>query len=417
MAMLSPVADTFGTYGPGGFPVNFMSSRSFFPDASHSGRCGVSGRRRAASSRNEPCGVCVLNLLLSAFAAFLVCATLLFVLRPVAAAVGLLDRPGGHKRHRGEIPVIGGIAIFVGAAVAALGGDDLGHHGVMLLVTAAMLVGLGVVDDRFDLPASVRLMGHLTAAVLLVYGSGLTVPSLGNLFGSGAVPLGWVAWPFTVVACIALINAFNMLDGMDGLAGGVGVVAFGGVAVLAASHAGSPAALFLAACMVGALSAFLLFNVPASFNRGMRTFMGDAGSTLLGFVLAALALGLVQPTRAGISPVCILWLVPIPIFELFASTTRRALQGKSPLAADNGHFHHRLMAAGFSVRAIFFTYFTFSVLSVAGGVWACRADHPESWLFAGFGGLFAFWMGFLALAPRIAGHLPHGWHREHQTWA
>ncbi|MEY4375478.1 MAG: hypothetical protein RJB26_28, partial [Pseudomonadota bacterium] len=264
---------------------------------------------------------------------------------------------------------------------------------------------------------SVRLMGHLTAAMLLIYGSGLRAHELGNLFGFGVVSLGVFAWPFTAVACMALINAFNMLDGMDGLAGGVAVVAFAGMVVLAGGHGGAPTVLLLATSMVGALSAFLLFNLPASYNRRVRTFMGDAGSTLLGFVLAALALRLVQPDRAAISPVCVLWLVPIPIFELFASTTRRALQGKSPLAADNGHFHHRLMAAGFSVRAIFFTYFCFSVLSVAVGVLGCRSGASEAWLFAGFGLLFAGWMGFVAAAPRVARYLPHGWHRHHQSWA
>ena len=358
-----------------------------------------------------------MDLLTAAVAAFLVCATLLMVLRPVAVAVGLLDRPGGHKRHRGNIPVIGGIAIFCGVAVAALMTDGLGQHGVMLLVTSAMLVGLGVVDDRFDLPASARLMGHLTAAVLLVSGSGYQVTSLGDLFGVGALSLGLLAWPFTVVACIALVNAFNMLDGMDGLAGGVALVAFAGMVALASGHGGSDAALLVATCMVGALSAFLLFNVPTSRNRSVRTFMGDAGSTLLGFVLAALALGMVQSDHANINPVCILWLMPIPIFELFASTARRIRQGKSPLAADNGHFHHRLMAAGFSVRAIFFTYFTFTLLSVAGGVAACRVGVHEPVMFGGFGLLFVLWMGFVAVAHRIAPYLPDGWHHEHQTWA
>ena len=358
-----------------------------------------------------------MHLLTAAVVAFLVCTTLLLVLRPVAVAVGLLDRPGGHKRHRGDIPVIGGIAIFFGAAVAALSTDGLGQHGVMLLVTSAMLVGLGVVDDRFDLPASVRLMGHLTAAVVLVSGSGFKVTDLGDLFGFGAVSLGLFAWPFTVVACIALVNAFNMLDGMDGLAGGVAVVAFGGMVALASSHGGSAAALLVAICMVGALSAFLLFNVPTSRNRGVRTFMGDAGSTLLGFVFAALSLGLVQSNHANINPVCILWLVPIPIFELFTSTTRRLLQGKSPLAADNSHFHHRLMAAGFSVRAIFFTYFTFTLLSVAVSVAARRTGVHEPAMFGGFCLLFALWLGFVAVAHRVVIYLPQGWRREHQTWA
>jgi len=340
----------------------------------------------------------------------------MLVLRPVAVAVGLLDRPGGHKRHRGDIPVIGGIAIFLGAALAALTTEGLGQHGVMMLVTSTMLVGLGVVDDRFDLPASVRLMGHLTAAVLLVSGSGYQVTLLGDLFGFGALSLGLLAWPFTVVACIALVNAFNMLDGMDGLAGGVAVVAFVGVVALASGYGGSPEALLLASCMVGALSAFLLFNVPTSRNRSVRTFMGDAGSTLLGFVFAALSLGMVQSNQANINPVCILWLVPIPIFELFTSTTRRLLQRKSPLAADNSHFHHRLMAAGFSVRAIFFTYFTFTLLSVAVSVAACRTGVHESVMFGGFCALFALWMGFVAMAHRVIHYLPQGWRREHQTW-
>ena len=241
-----------------------------------------------------------MNLLITAVAAFLVCATLLLVLRPVAVAVGLVDRPGGHKRHRGDIPVIGGIAIFGGVAIAALMTESLGQYGVMLLVTSAMLVGLGVVDDRFDLPASVRLMGHLTAAMLLVSGSGYQVSSLGDLFGVGALSLGWLAWPFTVVACIALINAFNMLDGMDGLAGGVALVAFVGMLALSSGHGGSDAALLVATCMVGALSAFLLFNVPTSRNRSVRTFMGDSGSTLLGFVVAALSLGMVQSNQPGL---------------------------------------------------------------------------------------------------------------------
>ena len=358
-----------------------------------------------------------MNLLITAVAAFLVCATLLLVLRPVAVAVGLVDRPGGHKRHRGDIPVIGGIAIFGGVAIAALMTESLGQYGVMLLVTSAMLVGLGVVDDRFDLPASVRLMGHLTAAMLLVSGSGYQVSSLGDLFGVGALSLGWLAWPFTVVACIALINAFNMLDGMDGLAGGVALVAFVGMVALSSGHGGSDSALLVATCMVGALSAFLLFNVPTSRNRSVRTFMGDSGSTLLGFVVAALSLGMVQSNHADINPVCILWLVPIPIFELFASTTRRLRQGKSPLAADNSHFHHRLMVAGFSVRAIFFTYFTFTLLSVAGSVTVCRMGVPEPVMFGGFCVLFALWMGFVAVAHRVVRYLPQGWRREHQTWA
>ena len=215
---------------------------------------------------------------------------------------------------------------------------------------------------------------------------------------------------------MALINAFNMLDGMDGLAGGVALAAFAGLAVLASIH-GANTSLQVCVCMIGALSAFLLLNVPVSYNRSVRTFMGDAGSTLLGFLLSGLALTLVQSDRANVSPVCILWMLPIPVFELFSSTVRRLRRGQSPLAADRGHFHHRLMDAGFSVRAIFFAYFTFSVLSVAMGVTACRQGLADSQMFASYAALFVVWKLFIRSAPRFTRYLPHGWHREHQNWA
>jgi len=356
-----------------------------------------------------------LMILIPAALAFVACITLLLVLRPVARALRLFDRPGGHKRHEGEVPVIGGICIYLAVFLAALGGVPINQNGVMLLITGAMLVGMGAVDDRFDLPASVRLMGHLTAALLLCYSTGFKVEDLGDLFGLGVIELGPLDVTFTVIACIALINAFNMLDGLDGLAGGVALVGFVGISALAASH-GSPTALHLSLCLIGALAAFLLFNLPAGFNRPVRTFMGDAGSTLLGFVLAGLALKLVQTDRADIHPMCMVWMLPIPVFELFSSTVRRLRKGLSPLAADRGHYHHRLMEAGFSIRGIFMGYLGFSAVTVALGTIACQQGVAEVLLLAGFGVLFVAWEAFVRLAPRFVPLLPPRWQRHTQSW-
>ena len=347
--------------------------------------------------------------------AFLGCVTLLLALRPVARAVRLVDRPGGHKRHEGSVPVIGGIAIYGAVLMAALSDVVLGQHGVMLLITGAMLVGLGVVDDRFDLPANVRLMGQLTAALLLTYGTGFKVDDLGNLFGFGTIALGRFDVAFTVVGCMALINAFNMLDGLDGLAGGVAIVGFIGLSVLAAVH-GAQNVLHISLCMIGALAAFLLFNLPTAFNRSVRTFMGDAGSTLLGFVLAGASLSLVQTKLQDISPMCLVWMLPIPVFELFSSTARRLLNGKSPFAADRGHFHHRLMEAGFFVRGIFIGYFALSTISVAIGVAGCLAAVPDSFMLAVFALLFVAWKVFVRLSPRFLPKLPPRWQRHTENW-
>lgn len=345
-------------------------------------------------------------------AAFLVSAALLLVLRPVAANLGLIDKPGGRKNHRGDVPVVGGIAIFAGVVIAAVGGEGVGHNGAMLLSVSAFMVFLGAVDDRFNLPPRARLFAHVVAAIALVYGTGYSVPSLGDLAGFGALHLGYFGVPFTIIATVALINAFNMLDGLDGLAGSVGAVAFGAVGLIALQQ-GVPSVLLISASMLGAILAFLLFNLPLHFNRSMRTFMGDAGSTLLGFVLAGMALAVVQPTGPAIAPVTILWLMPIPIFELFTSTARRLISGLPPTQADNGHFHHKLADAGFSVRAICVLYLFLSLISAVVGVRFSAGSHSEPLLFGGFVLMWLLWLVFIANAPKVAVLLPQ-WQRRVQ---
>jgi UDP-GlcNAc:undecaprenyl-phosphate GlcNAc-1-phosphate transferase len=348
----------------------------------------------------------------ASIASFLITCTLLLALRPFAEVVGLIDRPGGHKTHRGEVPVVGGLAMYAGLIVAVIGDGALGQrdYSLGMMLVSAFMVLLGALDDRFNLPAGVRLFAHAAAAVALVYVTGRVVVDLGNLLGWGAIGLGWAALPFTVMAIAALINAFNMLDGLDGLAGSVGLVAFGGMAVIS-SAAGAPGTLLVSGSMLGAVAAFLLFNLPTRFNRPLRTFMGDAGSTLLGFLLAGLALRLVQPTGIDLPPIVVLWLMPIPIFELFTSTARRIAKGMSPAQADNGHFHHSLVRAGLSVRAVCTLYFIMSSSSCMLGVWAWRMGIPEPLLFIGFCLAYLSWLLFVRRAPRFAAVLP-AWFRR-----
>lgn len=337
--------------------------------------------------------------------AFVVAVALILALRPIAATVGLVDRPGERKSHTGEIPVIGGLAMFGGLLVAMAAGGRLGHNGQVVLVAAAMMVVVGAVDDRFEIHPLARLVTHLLAATALASGTGFVVGDLGDLLGAGEVRLGPLALPFTVVACIALINGFNMLDGLDGLAGGAALAAFLGLALIA-SGADAPGSLLISSGLAGALAGFLVFNLPANYNRRMRTFMGDAGSTLLGFVLACVSLILVQPGKADLPPVIVLWLMPLPIFELFASTGRRLVLGTSPLRADRGHFHYCLLEAGFSVRLIFAGYFVLSIGSAIFAVMAYRAGIAEPVLFAGFILFFLTWLLLVRNSASIARLLP-----------
>jgi UDP-GlcNAc:undecaprenyl-phosphate GlcNAc-1-phosphate transferase len=338
---------------------------------------------------------------------FLVSITLMFVLRPIALRLGLVDMPGGRKTHCGEVPVIGGLAMFFGLLVASLVGVIETGLAAPLLATSALMVVVGMLDDLFDLPPNVRLLAHTSAAATLVLATGFTVPSLGDLLGFGQIRLGILAWPFTVISAIALINAFNMLDGMDGLAGGVGVVPLAGFG-LAFGLAGHWAGAAFATAILGAVLAFLIFNVPAGFNRGVLAFMGDAGSTLLGFLLAGLGLAAVQPDVAAIQPIVMLWLMPIPIFELFVSTFRRLFHGRSPLRADRGHFHHALLKAGVPVRTIFFMYLAVSILLAGIGLAGAAAGVGEPVLFFGFLVAGALWVAGVHNAHVVTGLLSAG---------
>jgi len=238
----------------------------------------------------------------------------------------------------------------------------------------------------------------------LVVGTSFTVRDFGDLLGLGVLSLGPFDFLFTVVAIVALINAFNMLDGLDGIAGGVALIALAGLA----SHLVLVDALaaVVALGLLGAVAGFLIFNVPANFNRPKLAFMGDAGSTLLGFALAGLALVAIQPSRGGLPPAVVLWLMPVPIVELFTSTIRRIVMGLSPMHADRGHVHHKLLDAGFSVRAIFIMYLASSISSAAIGLWAWKAGASDAVLFYTFLALAALWLVGTHNAKRLAPLLP-----------
>jgi UDP-GlcNAc:undecaprenyl-phosphate/decaprenyl-phosphate GlcNAc-1-phosphate transferase len=143
-----------------------------------------------------------------------------------------------------------------------------------------------------------------------------------------------------------------------------------------------------------AVLGFMLFNFPLPFNRNLRTFMGDAGSTLLGFTVAWMGLKLAHGPEAVISPVTALWIAAVPIFDLFISFGRRIAKGQSPLQPDREHMHHILQRAGFSDRqvALMMSLGAFAIAMI--GVLAHRAGVPDGILFIGLIviGLVQFWI-------------------------
>jgi UDP-GlcNAc:undecaprenyl-phosphate GlcNAc-1-phosphate transferase len=249
--------------------------------------------------------------------------------------------------HVGHIPIIGGLAMFAGifAGLTLLPYPAKLMHSIFL--ASALLVVVGALDDRFHVPASARIASQIVAVLLMVFGAGLELSDIGSPFGTGIISMGSFTLIFTTLVTLTMINAYNLVDGADGLAGTLALIALLSVALVSDVHHPSAAA---ALTMSGAIIGFLLFNFPTPWNRRVRSFMGDAGSTMLGFAVVWITLGVSQGEARVISPVHCLWFASIPIYDCLTCFVRRAMKGKSPFSPGRDHFHHILFRGGFTVR-------------------------------------------------------------------
>jgi UDP-GlcNAc:undecaprenyl-phosphate GlcNAc-1-phosphate transferase len=310
----------------------------------------------------------------------LVTVLFMFALRPVARGIGLIDRPGGRKMHVGEIPVIGGLAMSAGLIVGSLQGGVVVQGFPVFLSAVLLLVVVGALDDRYDLPPSVRFLAQLCATLLMVAGADVYTVDIGDVFFSGVVELGWFAVPFTLLIVLTAINAFNMFDGSDGVAGIQALISivFLGFACLMAGEMGH---LPLLVGLAGSITGFLLFNWPSQRTRSVRAFMGDAGSTMIGFSLAWVSIEVSQGPARAISPVVILWIFALPIFDLFSSMIRRVSQGQSPFHGDSEHLHHVLKRFGLSSRKVAQLVLLTAAVFAGIGVGCYSSGVADGWLF------------------------------------
>src|ERR1700686_1161271 len=183
-----------------------------------------------------------MGLLSSSALAFAVTVVLTVTLRPVALRLHLTDKPGGRKHHVGEIPLVGGIAMLIGILVAAMAAVQATDRWA-LLVPAALLVIVGVIDDRYNVGALVRLVAQMCAALIMMIGGGLYLRDIGDPFGTRLLGVGLFSLPVSVLVTLSVINAFNFVDGIDGLAASMALVALaaGGLAGGLGAPAGSVA--------------------------------------------------------------------------------------------------------------------------------------------------------------------------------
>jgi UDP-GlcNAc:undecaprenyl-phosphate GlcNAc-1-phosphate transferase len=315
-----------------------------------------------------------LSFYISAALAFFTTTALILSFRPIAKSLGLVDVPNERKVHEGEIPLVGGLAIFVAVAVAhavsqwIFPGTGAVEKYTSFYVAGAFLVMVGVVDDFRELSPAVRLVSEVIAALIMIYGSGVLVETFGTLsFGGGNVALGSFAVPFTAFAIVGLINAVNMSDGLDGLAGSLSLVPILGF-IVATIFLGNGKDLVILWCFAASISAFLLFNVTVPGRRKALIFLGDSGSMFLGMALACFAIRLSQGENAALSPAAALWFLTLPIFDAVSMTSRRILRRRPLFSADKEHLHHVFLLAGFTVTETVLTMAGLAALGVIVGL-------------------------------------------------
>ena len=332
-----------------------------------------------------------------------------FLLTPLVRHVAIrwhaVASPRDRDVHAVAIPRMGGVAIFGGLAVAITVAREMptlkstfasGPDFRWVMISAALICLIGVIDDRYELDSLTKLAGQVVASGVMVTLGGVQLTAIYVPWGNtGTLTLGRdLGIPVTILLTVATINAVNFVDGLDGLAAGVAAIASLAFFVfcyhLASAHFVEvwAAPTLLTAALAGACLGFLPHNFwPA------RIFMGDSGSMLIGLMLSAAAITATTYTDPqaysgllGSLPIWLPLLIPlavlaIPLVDLLLAVARRVRHGQSPFTPDKQHLHHRLLELGHTHRrAVLLLYFWAALLafggvafSIAAGPWAVVA--------------------------------------------
>ncbi|ECE2154927.1 undecaprenyl-phosphate alpha-N-acetylglucosaminyl 1-phosphate transferase [Salmonella enterica] len=309
---------------------------------------------------------------------FLFTTIFIFLARKVAIKIGLVDKPNFRKRHQGVIPLVGGISVFAGICFMFGLSDYYIPHLSLYLICAGVLVFVGAMDDRFDISVKIRAVVQAVIAVVMMVIAKLHLGSLGYIFGPWELVLGPFGYFLTLFAVWAAINAFNMVDGIDGLLGGLSSVSFAAMGLILWFDGQTSLAMWCFA-MIAAILPYIMLNLGI-LGRRYKVFMGDAGSTLIGFTVIWLLLETTQGKTHSISPVTALWIIAIPLMDMVAIMYRRLRKGMSPFSPDRQHIHHLVMRAGFTSRQAF-VLITLAAATLAGvGVTAEYSHFVPEWV-------------------------------------
>lgn len=299
------------------------------------------------------------TVLLAAAVGLSVAYALTPAVREFARRLRVEAHPGGRRVHSRPTPLMGGLAMYAGFAVAvivAVAADPalrLDSQVAGLLVGGTFVGIVGLLDDKFELPGWVQALSIVIGGVILV-AFGVKVLYITNPFRGGHLLwLGWLSAPVTVLWVLMVTKAVDCMDGLDGLAAGIAAIASGTLMMMAlAAGAQFTLSAVMAAALMGAALGFLRFNYPPA-----KLFMGTIGAQFLGFTLAGISVVGAFKMLTLVAVAAPILVLGVPLFDTAFVVARRALTGRKIHEADKSHLHHRLIDKGLSHRqAIWFIY-------------------------------------------------------------
>lgn len=272
----------------------------------------------------------------------------------IALQKNIVDNPDARKLQRTPIPVLGGVACFLGIVL----GLGLFCHFysrdselLFILISMTVMLYIGVIDDIADISWKVRFFAQIVCILLLILNLGVSINSFHTLFGLGELPI-WISWILTIVLSVGIINSINLIDGVNGLSSGYCIMASVVFGIYFYMLDYIEMYLLAAAC-AGALIPFFLHNV---FGTKTRMFIGDGGSLVMGLVMAYFLLNVLYdatphvvtlPQHIGLIPF-VMSILSIPVFDTLRVMSMRMYRGKSPFYPDKSHLHHIFLHLGFS---------------------------------------------------------------------
>lgn len=303
-------------------------------------------------------------------------------LRPFSYRLGLVDQPTLRKHHKGNIPLIGGVAMFIGITLGCVSSNliNIEENLGFFLIGSFILILTGLADDKSDISSNKRFIFQILVALVTVQFGEVVIKDFGYLVSNERLNLGMFSLLVSIFAIVGVINSMNFSDGIDGMSASLSLVTFISIALFAYGL-NENYALKFSLLFISALVAFLIFNLGPFFGSRFKIFMGDAGSTFIGFGIAWSLISFSQGENPIFSPVVALWIFAIPLIDTIFVMIRRVSHGKSPFTPDRSHLHHFFILYGFSDRQTLGVILIMSITMASIGISMEINDFPERYMF------------------------------------